>query len=226
VIFKTILSLLILYSKIFYRYREVGVENIPHTGPTIFGFNHPGKLLADMFAAIAIIRHREELPTVIAPEGMYQGSKTLLGDGNERSGDAFAGRILRWGVQLVPTIGIRRAGDSPASQNLAIIKELQNGKAVMLAMEGEVSWHGRSNPSRGGAPWMALRSGVPFIPVAVSGSYDVWPRWESKPKLTGKVTVQFGKPMYFSEEIPEWIDKEMIENAGRQIMEAIDNLIV
>jgi len=178
-----------------------------------------------MFAAMAIVQHREELPTVIAPEGMYQGSRSLLADGNERSGDALAGKILRRGIQFVPTIGIRRAGDSPASQNLAIIKELQRGKAVVLAMEGEVSWHGRSNPSRGGAPWMALRSGAPFIPVAVTGSYDVWPRWESWPKLTGKVTVRFGEPMYFSDETPEWIDKQMVEDAGKRIMQAIDDLI-
>jgi 1-acyl-sn-glycerol-3-phosphate acyltransferase len=223
--FETILSLIRFYSRIFYRYKEFGAENVPPTGPAIFGFNHPGKLLADLFAAIAIIQHREEIPTVIAPEGMYQGSTSLLSGGSERSGDAFAGRVLQRAVQLVPTIGIRRAGDSPANQNLEILKALQNGKAVMLAMEGEVSWHGRSNPSRRGAPWMALRSGAPFIPVAVSGSYDVWPRWESRPKFTGNITVRFGKPMIFRDEIPEWIDNEMVEEAGRKIMQAIDDLI-
>jgi 1-acyl-sn-glycerol-3-phosphate acyltransferase len=220
-----VISLLWLYSRIFYNYKEYGVENIPRTGAVIFGFNHPGKLLADLFAGLAVIRHRDEIPTVVAPEGMYQGAGSLLAEGSERSSDAIAGRILRWGIKYAPTIGIKRSGGSSPTHNLEILKELQSGKAVLLAMEGEVSWHGRSNPSRGGAPWMALRSHAPFIPIAVSGSYDIWPRWESKPKLTGNVSVRVGKPMYFSEEIPEWISKQMVEDAGNQIMQAVDDLL-
>ena len=220
-----VISLIWLYSKIFYSYTEDGVENVPHTGPAIFGFNHPGKLLVDLFAALAVFRHREVWPTIIAPEGMYQGVGSILAEGDERSSDALAGRLLRWCVQRIPTIGTSRAGNPSPVHNLAILKEIQNGKAVMTAVEGEVSWHGRSNPSRGGAPWLALRSGVPFIPVAVVGSYDIWPRWESKPKITGKITVRIGKPLILSDEIPEWIDKKMVDDAGKKITQAIDLLL-
>jgi 1-acyl-sn-glycerol-3-phosphate acyltransferase len=224
--FETLIKILRAYVKVFYRYKEYGAENIPPTGPAIFGFNHPGKLLADMFAAVAIMSHREELPAVIAPEGMYQGSRGLFDDGKARGGDAIAGRILGRAIRMVPAIGITRSGDSPASQNLVMLKKLQEGTAIMLAVEGEVSWDGRSNPSRNGAPWMALRSGVPFIPVAVSGSYDIWPRWAPSPKFTGKVTVKIGEPMYFSNEIPQWIDDEMVTGAGMRITETLDSLLV
>jgi 1-acyl-sn-glycerol-3-phosphate acyltransferase len=223
---ETLIKILRVYAKVFYRYKEYGVENIPPTGPAIFGFNHPGKLLADMFAAVAIMSNRKELPAVIAPEGMYQGGGGLFNDGKARGGDAIAGRLLGRGIRMVPAIGITRSGDSPASQNLVMLKKLQEGTAIMLAVEGEVSWDGRSNPSRNGAPWMALRSGVPFVPVAVSGSYDIWPRWESSPKLTGKVTVKVGEPMYFSDEIPDWIDDKMVTDAGKRIMETMDSLLV
>jgi len=223
---ETLIKLVRIYAKVFYQYKEYGVENIPPEGPAIFGFNHPGKLLGDVFAAIAIVSNRKELPAVIAPEGMYQGGGGLFSQGKARGGDAFAGKMLAKGIKMIPAIGITRSGDSPASQNLVMLKKLQEGTAIMLAVEGEVSWDGRSNPSRNGAPWMALRSGVPFIPIAVSGSYDIWPRWEQSPKLTGKVTVKVGEPMYFSEEIPEWIDEKTVQDAGKRITQALDNLLV
>lgn len=224
--FETLIKIIRIYSKLFYGYKEYGIEKIPPTGPAIFGFNHPGKLLADVFAAMAVVSHRKELPAMIAPEGMYRGGRGLFDDAMARGGDAFAGRIMARGIRMIPAIGITRSGDSPASQNLLMLKKLQEGTAIMLAVEGEVSWDGRSNPSRNGAPWMALRSGSPFIPVAVSGSYDVWPRWESSPRFTGKVTVNVGDPMYFSDEIPEWIDDKMVEDAGNRIKEALDSLLV
>jgi 1-acyl-sn-glycerol-3-phosphate acyltransferase len=219
-----IISLARLWSKVFYGYEEHGVENIPYEGPCIFGFNHPGKLLGDMFAALAIIPYHSRIPTVIAPEGMYQGGRGSFVGGKVARGEKIAAGILATGIKLAPTIGITRSGDSPAVQNLAMLKELQNGGSIMLAVEGEVSWDGRSNPSRPGAPWMALRSGAPFIPVAVTGSYDVWPRWEPSPKLTGKIIVRVGEPLVFSETVPEWIDDQMVEEAGARIMNALDSL--
>jgi 1-acyl-sn-glycerol-3-phosphate acyltransferase len=223
---ETIIKLIRIYSKIFYGYKEYGVENIPPTGPAIFGFNHPGKLLADAFAAIAIMSHREEMPSVVAPEGMFKRGGGFFSQGNTRGGDAIAGRLLNKGVNMISAIGITRSGDSPASQNLVMLDELKAGRAIMLAVEGEVSWHGRLNPSRNGAPWMALRTGAPFIPIAISGSYDIWPRWESSPRFTGKVTARVGEPMYFSEEVPEWIDEKTVEEAGKRIMRTFDSLLV
>jgi 1-acyl-sn-glycerol-3-phosphate acyltransferase len=221
---KHVVKLARIYARIFYGYEEDGVENIPFKGPCIFGFNHPGKLLADMFAALAIIPNHQKIPLIVAPQGMFQGGGGQFSRGGFSRGDKFAARLLRMGVSLAPTVGISRRGDSSASQNMVMLKELENGGSVLLSVEGEVSWDGRPNPARPGAPWMALRSGAPFVPVAVTGSYDVWPRWESNPKLTGKIIVRVGKPFRLVEKIPEWIDDEMIVEAGEKITREIDRL--
>lgn len=217
---QTIISIGRLYSKIFYGYEEHGIENIPKEGPCIFGFNHPAKLLGDMFAALAIVPAHGKIPLVVAPQGLTSGRGGNFARGMG-GGDRFAAKVLRAGIKLAPSVGISRQGDSSASQNLVMLKELAAGGSVMLAVEGEVSWDGRPNPSRPGAPWMALRSGAPFVPVAVTGSYDVWPRWESSPKLTGKIIVRVGKPFKLSEKVPEWINDQMVEDAGARIMEAL-----
>jgi 1-acyl-sn-glycerol-3-phosphate acyltransferase len=220
---QTIISIARVYAKIFYSYEEHGLENIPTEGPCIFGFNHPAKLLGDMFAALAIVPSHGRIPLVVAPQGMTSGGGGNFARGLG-GGDKIAAKILRAGIKLAPSVGISRQGDSSASQNLVMLKELAKGGSVMLAVEGEVSWDGRPNLSRPGAPWMALRSGAPFVPVAVTGSYDVWPRWESRPKLTGKIIVRVGKPFKLSEEVPEWIDDQMVEDAGVKIMEALNGI--
>jgi 1-acyl-sn-glycerol-3-phosphate acyltransferase len=139
-------------------------------------------------------------------------------------GETLAARVLSTGVRSLPSIGVSRSGDNPATQNLAMMKALEAGEAVFLAVEGEVEWDGRPNPARLGAPWMALRSGAPFVPIGVTGSYDIWPRWEQDPHLMGKVIVRIGKPFRLSETIPEWIDAQMLEDAGKRIMNEISKL--
>lgn len=218
---ESMLALARLWARLFYRYEAHGVENIPPAGPCIIGINHPGKLLGDMFAILAIAPRR--LPVVIAPQGMFRPPP---GVGHSRAwGERLAVRLLQIGVRRMPSIGISREGDSPPAQNLAMLKALERGEAVFLAVEGEVSWDGRLNPARPGAPWLALRSGAPCVPCGVTGSYDIWPRWEAAPHLTGKITVRIGPPFRVSETVPEWIDDSMLEEAGRRIMAEIGKLV-
>jgi 1-acyl-sn-glycerol-3-phosphate acyltransferase len=204
-----------------YGYEEHGVHNIPSEGPCILGCNHAGKLLSDMFAILAIMQRRK--PMIVAPEGMYRGRPARAA--GRSAGEVAAIKLLQMGVARSPTVGIRRGGDSPASQNLAILKALEEGAAVFLAVEGEVSWDGRIKPARSGAPWLALRSGAPFVPCGITGSYDVWPRWETSPKLTGKITVRIGEPLHLSDGNAGYISSQKLADAGDQIMSAIGALV-
>jgi 1-acyl-sn-glycerol-3-phosphate acyltransferase len=218
---ETLLRLGRLAARILYRYEAHGVENVPATGPCILGCNHPGKLLGDMFAMLAIMPRR--MPVVVAPELMYRGpmaSRRVQG-----KGELWGVRLLQTGVKLIPSVGVARSGDGIASQNLAMLKALDAGEAVFLAVEGEVAWDGRPNPARPGAPWMALRSGAPFVPIGITGSYDVWPRWEVNPHLTGKVIVRVGQPFRLTETTLDWIDDRMLEEAGQRIMTEISKLV-
>ena len=219
---KTILTLGRIAARVLYRFEAHGIENIPASGPCILGCNHPGKLLGDMFVMLAIIPRR--IPVVIAPEGMARGQAGRIGVMRSR-GERLSARLFSAGLRSLPSIGISRGGDSPAAQNLAMMKALDGGEAVFLAVEGEVEWDGRLNPPRSGAPWMALRTGAPFVPIGVTGSYDIWPRWEQNPHLTGKVIVRIGQPIRLVETPPEWIDDRMIEDAGQRIMTEISKLV-
>jgi 1-acyl-sn-glycerol-3-phosphate acyltransferase len=45
--------------------------------------------------------------------------------------------------------------------------------------------------------WLALASGAPVIPVGVTGTDKIQPVGRVLPRL-GKITVRFGKPLWFS----------------------------
>lgn len=60
---------------------------------------------------------------------------------------------------------------------------------------------------------MTLRTGVPVIPVNISGEM----------KLFHKVTIYYGKPLGFSEYKTNKPEKEVLEKVSKEIM---DNIIM
>src|SRR6185436_404836 len=53
---------------------------------------------------------------------------------------------------------------------------LAHGKILLLFPEGERSIDGAVKLFRKGAPILASHLGVPLVPVAIKGAYEVWPR--------------------------------------------------
>lgn len=213
---RVLLALIGLWVRIFYRFRAHGMEHIPQQGGCVIAASHSGKLLADMFAFLAVARRRT--PAVIMP--------TTPGGVRMRGGGGWFPRLMQAAVQLelVRPLRVQRGGSSPVASNLAALKALQDGEAILIFPEGEVSWDGRLKPARPGAAWLALRGGVPVIPCDIRGSYDVWPRWRERIHLTGKIVVCFGAAFKLSDEIPEWIDQDLLDRSGERIMTAIGRL--
>ena len=218
--FETMIKVGRVIARLLYRFEAHGTENIPATGPCVIGGNHPGKLLSDPFALLAIVPRR--MPVIVAParEARIVPSRT-----RNSLAEMLSVLVLRSGLQSARAIRIGRGGSTSASRNLAMLKALDEGEAVFLEVEGEVSWDGRMKPPRSGAAWMALRSGAPFVPMGLIGTYDVWPRWAASPHLTGKVIVKIGKPVYLRETDPEWIDEDMLQAANDRIRAEIEALI-
>ncbi|MDP2388967.1 MAG: 1-acyl-sn-glycerol-3-phosphate acyltransferase, partial [Acidobacteriota bacterium] len=82
---------------------------------------------------------------------------------------------------------------------------LSHGKVLVLFPEGERSIDGTVKKFKKGAPILAQHLGVPIVPVAIKGVYEIWPRnrafnWRLLLPFSGhRVTVAFGEPMRFDE---------------------------
>ena len=149
-----------------------GIEKLDRTRPYIFAANHQSQV--DIF--------------------VLQG---------------FLNFDFRWLAKLelfkVPVFGtaMRRAGHiavDRAHRREAIksldeaAKRIADGTSVVIFPEGTRSSDGRLLPFKGGAMALAIKAGVPVVPLGISGTHEVL----AKGKLiarSGKVTIRVGEPI-------------------------------
>lgn len=74
-----------------------------------------------------------------------------------------------------------------------ICKLLEKDNFVVIFPEGHRSAKGTLLKLQAGVAMIAQRSHVPIFPVYIRGTYDIWPVARKFPKLSGKITVTFGK---------------------------------
>lgn len=199
-----------------YGLRVKGKGNIPQQEACLIVANHFGRLLADLVLLPALW---PRCRPVLVSYGMPR-------EKNRRQFNTP--RLFTWGTKakIFPTIvaGPRLFGKGMVAAR-QILKSFKNNQAVMMMISGEVSWHGRLNPARETVSWFALRGGVPILPCSIYGTYDIWPRWEKKPKLFGRITVRIGEPLYLAEGPQRHISDEMVQDAGNRITGELQRLL-
>ena len=103
--------------------------------------------------------------------------------------------ILNIGMKLGRFVFIDRKdrGDSLRGMNQAVV-QLQQGESFLVFAEGTRTRSGKMGAFKKGPFVIALQSGVPIVPITISGSYDVMPptRFRIKP---GTVTLTFYPPV-------------------------------
>lgn len=200
-----------IWARTLYRLKVRGLQNVPTQGPCLIVANHPGKLWADLMIMPALWPKRR--PISVAYVDFKKNSNKNVP------------KVMKWGAKIFPTIVSGSRGKGTALKaTREILRALKTGEAVFMMLSGEVSWTGRIGDSRPAVPWTALRSGVPVLPCSILGTYDVWPRWREKPRLTGKVTIRFGEPFVLNGAGSRRITDEMVESAGNQIKSELAGL--
>ena len=96
------------------------------------------------------------------------------------------GRLLR-AVNVHP---IRR-GQADVDALRTTIRILRAGRPLVLFPEGTRTPDGRLGRFRPGVGSLALRCGVPLLPVCIEGAFECWPRWRRLPS-PGRVAVLYG----------------------------------
>ena len=83
-------------------------------------------------------------------------------------------------------------GRSSADQAAEILEE---GNSLLIFPEGGRSPDGWGQPFKGGAAYLALRCGVPIVPIYLHGTGRVWRKGQRLPK-PARTSVIFGDPMW------------------------------
>lgn len=104
--------------------------------------------------------------------------------------------IFGWGLKFGKTyIGIDRGGGHEAMKSIDdAVAKIRGGASVILFAEGTRTSDGSLQPFKRGPFNLAVRAGVPVVPVAITGSYDVLPRhsWRIRP---GTIRITLSEPL-------------------------------
>jgi 1-acyl-sn-glycerol-3-phosphate acyltransferase len=181
------------------RFKVEGLENIPKGTPVIFMPNHQSNL--DWLV----------LWSAIPPPFRFVCKKELFKI-------PFFGVNLRYGGHF----SLDREAKRIAYNTLGRVMEVAKKSSIIIFPEGTRSWDGNLREFKGGGVFAALKIGVPIVPVAISGTFNIMPRntWIVTP---GKVKVKIGKPIIF--EKTEELDMENYKVAILKVRESITSML-
>jgi 1-acyl-sn-glycerol-3-phosphate acyltransferase len=176
-----------------------GLENFPKKGPALVVFNHIGDL--DGFLVGSVLS--------FPPDAIVK-----IETRDERW---LVGRIIRaYGFIYIH----RGMPDRRALR--AVLDGLAEGRVVVLAPEGRQTLTGGLEEGTDGTTFLALKSGAPIIPVALTGTQNPRVYGNLKKWKRSDVTVTIGKPFY----VEEQLDRHESMPAGtRRIMEELAKLL-
>ena len=197
--------------RLLYGYHVEGLEHLPRHGPYLLLLNEislMGSVAAALTVARLAVTGRIDEPAGVTVED-------AMGVGPWR-------HIFR--VSQVLTVPPGLGGSSAALW--AGLRALRAGRIVVMNADGEMSWDGGPPPLRSGAAWLALRGGVPVVPlVSTQSAYEVWPRWARWPHASGRITVRVGPPLRLPRPAEPGVDGEQVEQANALIARQLHALV-
>jgi 1-acyl-sn-glycerol-3-phosphate acyltransferase len=181
--------------------KEVGKENIPLTGPLILASNH----LHDADPCILGFYFPRRLVTLAKQE-------------------LFKYPVLKQFFEAYGAIPVRR-GEADLTALRRANEVLEEGLALCIFPEGTASKSKAAlREAWPGAGLIALRSGVPVLPMAITGSQRLGlPGMFFRPFPRQHVTLTYGKPFVLDK--PARVNAEAAKQATQQIMERIAALL-
>lgn len=198
-LFRQFLRLLMKLLKFFFMDATiVGMENFPQKGPALVTINHLGDADAVLLGA--------SLPFMIDAMGKIELNDHWL-----------VGPIFRaYGIIWVH----RGRPDRKALR--AALDGLAAGRMVVIAPEGRQSVIGGLEDGNEGAAFLAIKSGAPILPVAMTGTENdnIFPNMKRFKRTRVSLTV--GKPFYLTEQADR---QAMMRDGTRQIMESLAILL-
>jgi 1-acyl-sn-glycerol-3-phosphate acyltransferase len=186
--------------KVVYRIRVIGAENIPATGGYILAGNHTSYL-------------DPILLWCVTPKPTHFVAKKEL----------FDNPVVGWVSTRVWAFPINRASaDREAIQRATDL--LQRGEPIGMFPEGTRQAPGAAASiepaeAHSGVSFIAMRAGVPVVPVGIDGTDRALPRGAKLPRFP-RVTFSFGRPVS-GQDFPEGGRKEKTAAMTAEIMRRI-----
>jgi 1-acyl-sn-glycerol-3-phosphate acyltransferase len=169
--YRLIRGLIILLSVVYFRVRVFGKENVPKTGAFILAPIHRSNIDTPLASAVATRRLR------------------------------FMGKDSLWKIKPISVV-LSALGGFPVSRGTADLEALKRCLAVLALGEPLVMFPEGTRQSGptvhqlfDGAAYLAIKAGVPIVPVGFGGTEGVMPKG-SKMIYPRKCSVVIGQPIF------------------------------
>jgi 1-acyl-sn-glycerol-3-phosphate acyltransferase len=111
------------------------------------------------------------------------------------------GRVMAAFFRGVGTIPVDRSGGSEAADALSTaLRVLKEGRLFGIYPEGTRSPDGRLYRGKTGVARLAVESGAPVYPCALSGTAEIQPTGYRMPRKIMRPGIHFGEPLRYSED--------------------------
>jgi 1-acyl-sn-glycerol-3-phosphate acyltransferase len=175
------------------RVRLSGLENVPAEGPFIIASNHLSWFDVPL------------IPIYFSRPVSYMAKE-----------ETFQSRI-GWLVRFLGAFPVKR-GEADRQALRAASEQLKEGNIIVIFPEGTRSKTHTMARGHSGLGMIALRSGAPVLPVAVSGSEKLLK------KFRPRVTVTYGQPMILKPR-GQKVTREDVDAATEQVMHTIAEML-
>ena len=186
---KIIVFLVYIFNGIVFRVKCVGQENIQNKGAYIICANHT----SNWDAPILVSNLKRKV---------YVMAKAEL----------FKNKFIKWFGDKCCVFPVKRGMRDIESIKYSL-KLLKDGEILVIFPEGTRKGLEKNGKAQNGVAYMAIRTGVPVIPVGIQG--------EMKPFR--KVKLNIGEPLDFSQYKSNKPEKEILDKVSKEIM---DNIIM
>ena len=186
---KIIVFLVYIFNVIVFRVKCVGQENIQNKGEYIICANHT----SNWDAPILVSNLKRKV---------YVMAKAEL----------FKNKFIKWFGDKCCVFPVKRGMRDIESIKYSL-KLLKDGEILVIFPEGTRKGLEKNGKAQNGVAYMAIRTGVPVIPVGIQG--------EMKPFR--KVKLNIGEPLDFSQYKSNKPEKEILDKVSKEIM---DNIIM
>lgn len=149
-------------------------------GPAIFAANHHSHLDAGLLITSLPEPHRHQVFAAAAADYFF-----------DTRVKATASALVLNAIPFERSKVGRRSADAAAEL-------VDDGWSMIIFPEGGRSPDGWGQPFRGGAAYLALRCGVPIVPVHLAGTGRVLPKGKNRP-TPARTVVTFGAPIVAGE---------------------------
>lgn len=191
-------------SRILWGARIEGVEHLPRSGPFILVTNHCSNVD----------------PLMMGWASGHQIGRVVhfMAKIEMRSWP-----IVGWLATQAGVYFVRRGERDRAAQQFSL-DALADGRPIAIFPEGTRSRTGRLREGKPGTTLIAMRSGAPLVPAAISGTHRIFPNGARFPRAS-RVRIRIGEPFSLPHQPTGRLDRDALADGTERIMSAIEALL-